>query len=80
MLLSAMEKGHFPFKKGTFSHHLKSWGARAPSPPPLPTPLFVSDLKITFKNIFSGTESSSERTENLLILNLVCSTNRQFIK
>ena len=33
MLLLAMQKGHFPFKMGTFSHHFKSlgWrGARAP--------------------------------------------------
>ena len=36
MLLSAMQKGHFPFKKGTVSHHFKSsgGGARAPSAPP----------------------------------------------
>ena len=43
MLLSAMQKGRFPFKKGTFSHHFKSWGARARSaPPPLPTPLMTN--------------------------------------
>ena len=30
MLLLAIEEGHFPFRKGTFSHHFKSWGvARA---------------------------------------------------
>ena len=28
------KKGTFLFKKGTFSHHFKSWGARAPSAPP----------------------------------------------
>ena len=41
MLLSAMQKGHFPFKKGTFSHHFKSWGggARAPSAPPSYAPV-----------------------------------------
>ena len=42
MLLSAMQKGHFPFKKGTFSHHFKSWGARAPSAPPFLRPWFCT--------------------------------------
>ena len=38
MLLSAMQKGHFPFKKATFSYHFKSWG-HVPPVPALPTPL-----------------------------------------
>ena len=48
MLLSAMQKGHFPFKKGTFLLKralflitLKVGGARAPSaPPPSYAPAF----------------------------------------
>ena len=33
MLLLAMQKGQFPFKKCTWSHHFKSWGGDVPPPP-----------------------------------------------
>ena len=37
MLLLAVQKGHFPFKKGTFSHPLKWWG-HVPLVPPILRP------------------------------------------
>ena len=41
MLLSTMQKGHFTFKKGTFSHHFKSLGGACAPSAPLPTPLLL---------------------------------------
>ena len=51
MLLSAMQKGHFPFKKGTFSHHFRSWGGAhtLSAPPPFLRPCLYVYLYMYYR-------------------------------
>ena len=38
------KKGTFLFKKGTFSHHFKSWGGTCPQCPPFLRPCFILEV------------------------------------
>ena len=75
MLLSTMQKGHFPFKKGTFSRHFKSLGggARAPSAPSFPMPLLlVAKNRLQIAIIWRETHVSSHMFSGLYRFQALC--------